>query len=297
MLSNDRFGRSYCRLLLELDTVGSRLFAAAVPGQFAEIDLSRTSAPGDEDIPEKLADCASRQIILRRPFSFSAININRIAPPAVTAEILYCVLGPATLRMTNLKAGDRLSMIGPLGNGFTIPGGKNLAILIAGGMGAPPLLHLASHLRTAFGNIRTVTFAGARTAEDFPFTLENDSNDGRASAVFNGEAHLATDDGSVGYHGFVTACVRNWLAQECPLPEETVIFSCGPEIMLHDVAAVAAQYGIDAQVSMERMMACGIGLCQSCAVEVDSPSAGETEYKLCCKDGPVFDSTKVRFRL
>ena len=90
-----------------------------------------------------MKDASARQILLRRPFSFARVTKDK----GVTAvEVVYCVLGPATLRMTTLTKGNSISVIGPLGNGFSVPPGKKLALLVAGGMGSPPLEHLAQVL-------------------------------------------------------------------------------------------------------------------------------------------------------
>ena len=105
-------------------------------------------------------------------------------------------------------------------------------------------------------------------------------------------SHIATDDGSAGYQGFVTDRVRQWLDANKIDPSSTAVFACGPEPMLAATALLAENYDLPCQVSMERMMACGIGLCQSCAVEVKTAST-ETKYHLCCKDGPVFNAKNV----
>jgi dihydroorotate dehydrogenase electron transfer subunit len=202
--------------------------------------------------------------------------------------------------MTTLKPGDQLDIIGPLGNGFSVPADKSSAILIAGGMGSPPLQHLAEYLRGHHPDISVVVFAGARSLDDFPFTVQA-SDDGTAVPVefarLGDRACVATDDGSAGFHGLVTELAAQWLDENVLDPNETIIYGCGPEVMLAAVAGLAAEHGIDCQVSMERMMGCGIGLCQSCAVLTAPDAAGETMYKLCCKDGPVFDSKDVSFRL
>ena len=109
------------------------------------------------------------------------------------------------------------------------------------------------------------------------------------------QAHVATDDGSAGSKEFVTDALSRWLRENQPNPDHTVIYSCGPEPMLAACAAIARQTTIPCQVSMERMMACGIGLCQSCAVVIRPEDPEQPAYKLCCQDGPVFDSREVLF--
>jgi len=280
------------RISLVLDADGSSAFAEAMPGQFAELDMCGAALPVGSAIPKELADCASRQIILRRPFSFADITVK--GGSQIELTILYHVLGPATVRMTTLQAGDRLSVIGPLGNGFSLPRSKKTALLVAGGMGSPPLEHLSRFLRDTQPNLDVQFFAGARTLENFPFRAN--TNAGVSVSEFShlqGKIHLATDDGSAGFTGFVTDHVAKWLKDNAPVTDDTIIYACGPEPMLAGIAKLAGDKKIDCEVSMERMMACGIGLCQSCAVK--ATSAGDSVYKLCCKDGPVFDSEDVVF--
>ncbi len=299
VLSNKATRKRYWRVNLELDAAGSQLFLHVKPGQFAEFDLAGVSLPPADAIPAQLRDAACRQIILRRPFSFSDVKLIGDSPPAVSVEVLYRVAGPATLRMTTLKPGDQINIIGPLGNGFSVPARRNRAILIAGGMGSPPLQHLAEYLRAHHPDISVVVFAGARSLDDFPFTVQI-ADDGTAVPVefarLGDRACVATDDGSAGFHGLVTELAAQWLDDNSPDPAETIIYGCGPEVMLAAVARLAAAHGIDCQVSMERMMGCGIGLCQSCAVETAPDADDATTYKLCCKDGPVFNSKEVSFR-
>ena len=298
--SNKQIGQRFYRLRLEFSGNGASAFADFRPGQFAELDLSGTALPSAENIPEDLHDAAERNILLRRPFSFTDVTADR---DKTFAELLYCVVGPATLRMTTLSAGDSVSVIGPLGNGFSIPDGKKTALLVVGGMGVPPLLHLAKVL-TADSHatrIEVIAFAGAKTAKELPFEGRLDEISQqlgfsiREFARYGIESLLATDDGSTGYHGFVTNCLAEWLDQSRLDSNSTIIYSCGPEPMLARVAEIAKDKNIDCQVSLERRMACGIGLCQSCAVECKVSSSNETVYKMCCKDGPVFDSREVVF--
>jgi len=208
-------------------------------------------------------------------------------------------VGPATLRMTTLARDDRLSIIGPLGNGFSIPKGKKLALLVAGGMGAPPLQHLAKVLATGHSGVEALAFAGAKTIMDLPFELSSQQISAGAGlwlgefAQYSIKSIIATEDGSAGYAGLITECLSQWLDKNTVSASQTIIYTCGPEAMMAEVAKIAQAHNIDCQVSLERMMACGIGLCQSCAVECRQESSDETVYKLCCKDGPVFDSRDI----
>ncbi len=296
--ANKQIGERFYRLGLEFSGAGAEAFARVQAGQFAELDLSSAALPSAETIPQELVDAAGRKILLRRPFSFADVDTR---DDRTLVDILYCVVGPATLRMTTLAAGGSVSVIGPLGNGFRVPDGKKTALLAAGGMGAGPLQHLAKILTADFPQIDAVAFAGAKTAEELPFERRLDKIAQQLEfslpefARYGVRSLVATDDGSAGFAGPVTDCFSEWLGKSDLAGESMVIYSCGPEQMLARVAEIAKTRNIDCQVSMERRMACGIGICQSCAVECRVADSAETVYKLCCEDGPVFDSKEVVF--
>jgi dihydroorotate dehydrogenase electron transfer subunit len=323
---NKPLHQKFYRLGLQFAGAGAEAFAKTRPGQFAQFDLSNIALPATEAIPDQLQDAAARQILLRRPFSFARVAkevipsahpaaghlIHPAAPKTaphgtgkIVVEVVYCVLGPATLRMTTLVKGNPINIIGPLGNGFTVPAGKKRALLVAGGMGSPPLEHLAQVLTTEHPTMDAIAFVGAKTKEDLPFEkpLDNLSREigfwlkefGRYSI----SSFVATDDGSAGFKGLVSNCFLDWLSQLSQNsisfnPAEAIIYACGPKPMLAGIAKLARDKKIDCQVSMEEMMACGIGLCQSCAVKCKA-ATGEEVYKLCCKDGPVFDAKDIVF--
>ena len=296
--ANKQIGQRFYRLGLEFSGAGAEAFANFKPGQFAELDVSGTALPPAEAIPEDLVDVAGRKILLRRPFSFCDVTVKK---NKTFAEILYCVVGPATLRMTTLSAGDSVSIIGPLGNGFWVPEGKKTALLVAGGMGAGPLEYLAKVLTADYHDIEVIAFAGAKTVEELPFEARLDEISQQLGfslgefAKYGIESLVATDDGSAGFAGLVTDCLSEWLGRPDSAGKDMIIYGCGPEQMLARVAEIAMQKKIDCQVSMERVMACGIGVCLSCAVECRVAESNETAYKLCCEDGPVFDSKEVVF--
>ena len=295
---NRRIGERFYKLKLEFSGEGAEAFGGFRPGQFAQVDISGTALPPAEMIPEELRDSAGRDVLLRRPFSFTDVTSDR---GRTWAELLYCVVGPSTLRMTTLQAGDALSVLGPLGNGFWVPEGKKAALLVAGGMGSPPVQCLARMLAKDYPEITPTAFAGAKTAEDLPFEGRMDEVSRELGFLLKEfgrhgiESMVATDDGSAGFKGLVTDCVVEWLKDNSAACKEMIIYACGPEAMLAKVAGIAKERGIDCQVSMERRMACGIGICQSCAVECRIEGSSETVYKLCCKDGPVFDAREVVF--
>lgn len=293
-----QIGKGFYRLGLQFEGAGAEAFAKARPGQFAQLDLSSAALPPAEAIPEKLRDAAGRKILLRRPFSFYDVTAKGLKS---FVEILYRAVGPASLRMTTLSAGDSVSVIGPLGNGFWVPDGKKTALLVVGGMGAGPLVHLAKVLTADWPDIEVIAFAGAKTKQDLPFERRLDEiSQGLGFSLpefaeYGVQSSVATDDGSAGYHGLVSDCLEEWLGQHNLAAEGTIIYSCGPEAMLTKMAKICKKRNIDCQISTERRMACGIGLCQSCAVECKTDGSGQSIYKMCCKDGPVFDSKELVF--
>lgn len=296
--ANRQIAERFYKLKLEFSGSAAVAFSKFKPGQFVQLDLSTTALPSSDSIPEDLADASRRQILLRRPFSFTETKAQK---DRTAAELLYCVVGPATLRMTTLTTGDSINIIGPLGNGFWVPHDKKTALLIVGGMGAPPLQHLAKILTAEHCDIETIVIAGARTASQLPFESRLDEISQQLGFVlpefakFGVKSQVATDDSSAGFAGSVTDCLLDWLAKYGSGHDKIIIYGCGPEAMLARLAEIAKEKNIDCQVSMERRMACGFGVCQSCAVECKVDDSNETIYKLCCEDGPVFDSREVVF--
>jgi len=282
---NINTGRCFYRIEMELAGVPAKVFAQAQPGQFAQIDLSTTALPPQDSIAHKLRDSSGRNIILRRPFSFA--NVQSKGDKTII-QILYCTVGPASLRMTTLKTGDTVNLIGPLGNGFVIPEGKKIALLAAGGMGSPPVQFLANRLVKKNPEIKVVLFAGAKSKNEFPSEPEKFTS-------HKIETIITTNDGSFGLKGLVTEQLEKWIEANEPKEQQLIIYACGPEAMLARVAEIANSERIDCQISLERRMACGFSVCQGCAVECKVGSSEETIYKMCCADGPVFDSREIVF--
>ena len=240
--ANKQIGERFYRLGLEFSGAGAEAFANFKPGQFAELDVSGTALPAVEAIPEDLVDVAGRKILLRRPFSFADVTSR---DDKTSVDILYCVVGPATLRMTTLSAGGSVSIIGPLGNGFRLPEVKKTSLLVAGGMGAPPLEHLAKVLTADYPDIEVIAFAGAKTVKELPFERQLDKIAQQLEfslpdfAKYGVKSLVATDDGSAGFAGPVTDCLSEWLGKSDSAGESMVIYSCGPEAMLAQVAEIA----------------------------------------------------------
>jgi dihydroorotate dehydrogenase electron transfer subunit len=159
--------------------------------------------------------------------------------------------------MTTLVKGNSISVIGPLGNGFSIPAGKKRALLVAGGMGSPPLEHLAQILTAEFPTIDALAFAGANSIDVMPFEKPLD-NISRELGFWLGEfgrysiqSFVATDDGSAGFKDLVSDCLLDWLSQNNIDPVQTIIYACGPRPMLARIAQIAREKHIDCQISME----------------------------------------------
>ena len=299
---NRPMGPGYFRMALEFTGQGAEVMAGFMPGQFVEIDITTTAMPDPAAVPPHLKDALSRQILLRRPFSICSLQAEASKS---TLEIIYAAIGPATLRLTTCKPGDTLQVMGPLGRGFWMPEAKTTALMIAGGVGAPPIQHLTVTL-AQHGVCQTLAlFTGARSLDLLPFEWRQ--NNGKvvlpelADLPTPVEIHLATDDGSYGHHGLVSAPLLEWLDQHDTPRENIVLYACGPEPMLKAVAQIGIEQGIDSQISMERRMGCGINLCQGCAVELKPTCACQrdnpknTVYRMCCQDGPVFEGKDVVF--
>ena len=202
--------------------------------------------------------------LLRRPISICDWEENLL-------RIVFEVRGEGTEWLSRRKAGDRLDVLGPLGRGFRMDrAGRYL--LVGGGIGVPPMLGCAKW--TAERSTAVLGFRSADRAmlsEDFQKSCK--------------EIFLCSDDGSIGRHGFVDAQVRDILEKD---KDFTAILACGPRPMLKSVAAVAAEFGVPCQVSMEERMACGVGACLGCAIQM-----ADGTMKHVCKDGPVFDAGEV----
>ena len=227
-----------------------RVAATVHPGQFVHLRLG-----------------AHSETILRRPFS-----VHRTAGDHI--ELLYQILGAGTLLMAEKRPGDSsMDVVGPLGHGWVVPDGLAHALLVAGGLGAAPLGMLAEHL--AQRGVAVTVAQGAPTASRLV-----------ARELFERVARVvdvATDDGSAGERGLVTVPVARLLSEE----RFDMAYTCGPEAMQRAVSGMLAEAQVPCQVSLERLMACGIGACLSCVV---STRAG---LKRACVDGPVFDAEEV----
>ncbi|ARN56616.1 hypothetical protein [Sedimentisphaera salicampi] len=282
------YGEKICRLAFTLSGEGAKAFELASPGQFAQFQVEGLALPSE--LPEGLEDKAVRQPILRRPFSF--LDVYRDGEDMIV-EIMCDIIGTGTARLSALNTGDKVSILGPLGRGFEKPAEGRKVIGVAGGIGIPPVEHFLRQLCRDNPRQECFAFAGARCKADMPIaSVQQGKDPAKEEYSFCRHFAAATDDGSFGKNGLVTEAFESWFADSGLAGEECEIAVCGPEPMLKAIAKTAHKLGIRTQVSLEKMMACGIGVCQSCVVPVKKGDGSE-ENKLCCKDGPVFDSREV----
>jgi len=230
-------------------------------------DMVRTSCKGPGQFVH--IKCGEG-LLLRRPISVCAYKVGE---PEDTLDIAFEIRGEGTEWLANREVGESLDVLGFLGHGFQMEeGGRYL--LVGGGIGVPPMYGCAE---AAAGKSQAIL--GFRNKDK---AILVDKFEAQCESV-----QIATDDGSLGYHGYVDALVKETLEKDKTF---TAVLACGPKPMLRKVAEVAESLGVPCQVSMEERMGCGIGACLVCACDMNDGSR-----KHVCKDGPVFDSKEVNW--
>ena len=299
VVANARLCRDHYRLSFH---VGE--FPKALAGQF--VHLCPANAAGAVDSSGTCASidwgrwaASSVTPMLRRAFSIAGL---RRGSSGVEVDVIYRVVGAGTRWLETLQPGNEASALGPLGNRFPISETKRHAWLVAGGVGLPPMLWLAEALRDA--SKTTIAFCGAQTRDLLALTVDAEpelptdatrASDGAAEfSRVGARVIISTDDGSLGFRGRVGNAMEAYHRAN-PVPaDDLVVYTCGPEPMMHFVAEYCTQRGIECHVCVERNMACGLGTCQSCVVPVrDAADADGWSYRLCCTDGPVFGGDVV----
>ncbi len=241
-----------------LELRSSRIARSSKPGQFVQVLCS------DSDEP-----------LLPRPFSFLTADRSGIS-------LLYQVVGRGTRLLAQLQKGDTLRVLGPLGKGFSAKK-AGTAILVGGGVGIPPLYHLAqTMIASRSRRPKDIhVFLGARHRSlllcETPFVK------------LGVDLHVATDDGSKGKKGLVTGIFEDFL--KTLDPKKTVVYTCGPTPMLKAVSAISEKYGTPCEVSVEVPMAGGFGACLGCAIRVKAD--GGHRFAVACTEGPVFCGSEV----
>jgi dihydroorotate dehydrogenase electron transfer subunit len=222
-----------------------------LPGQFFTLRVS--------DLPLPL---------LRRPFAFAHFSVAD-----QRASCIYQVRGSATGILSTLGSGASLDIIAPLGKPFPLPHSHDRPLLVAGGIGLGPILFLADTLQQ--GGIDSRLVFGCRSASHLP------------ESVFENRAvTFCTDDGSRGFHGMVVDYLKTIAASLSP---DTVLYCCGPRPMLLGCHQYANDHQLRCIVSVEQVMACGVGACMGCVVKVRD----HRSFVRACKEGPVFESREI----
>ncbi len=258
VLSNQEISPGYFRMRI----LAPDYTKISKPGQFVMFRVQRSMPP-----------------LLRRPFGIFRTGFMpadcETMPPKEFVEIIYKVVGSGTEIMQGLQQGAQVELLGPLGRGFEAGDPAEEKILVGGGIGLVPLYMLAESL-VEKSQVRLLM--GGRTRDDIITVTEFER--------LGVETYVSTEDGSLGEQGLVTKVLETRLAQK---PKAT-IFACGPMPMLEAVHHICQAHKVPLQVSLEALMACGVGACLGCVVK----GAGHTEenpsYLCTCKTGPVFKS-------
>ena len=253
--------------------------AAAKPGSFVHLSC-------DESLP------------MRRPLSIMRVDVRH-----GSIEVLYKVVGSGLDLLAKKRKGDRVSSLGPIGNGFVPHPQKPRTLLVGGGVGIPPMVFLAERLREqADVDWKPLVLMGSEVPFPFrarPSTIVVDGVPDATIACmplldeWGIPSRLASLAGYPGcYEGYVTDLAAAWLTSlDKAALTEVEMFACGPTVMLKAAAAVARHFNIPCQVSLEEFMACAVGGCAGCGVRVETPSG--PAMKRVCVDGPVFEANSV----
>jgi dihydroorotate dehydrogenase electron transfer subunit len=240
-------------------------------------EIAGTTAPG-QFLMVKAA--GGYDPLLRRPFSVFEI-LRDASGKATGVSILVKRIGASTRILYDARVGDTIACLGPLGRPFTVLDPPEEGWMVAGGVGLAPFWTLAQSL--AARGVGTTLFYGARRAEEL-FYLDFFRNLG-------GELVLTTEDGSAGEKGRVIAPLDRALATR-RADQPVTIYACGPEGMLEATASVAARFDRRCEVSVERIMGCGMGGCYSCVVPMKH-EAGGFHHVRSCITGPVLDAAQI----
>ena len=239
----------------------------------------------------------NESIFMRRPMS-----IMRSDSKNKMIEILYKVHGAGTDALSNKRIGEKIDLIGPIGQPFKMKGYKKRPLLIGGGVGIPPMIFLAEHIKNTTKNLNPLVLMGS----EIPFPFKNQPSkiiineipsDVTASMTLLEDWKIASrltslKDYAGCFGGHVTELADIWLEKLDPdQREEVEIFSCGPTLMLKAISKLAKKYNLSCQVSLEEYMACAVGGCAGCTVLIKTENGNE--MKRVCVDGPVFEAKNV----
>lgn len=255
------------------------------PGVFRSLlkgpKIARQAQPG-QFVNVRVAECLDP--LLRRPFS-----VHAAYPDEGVFGLLYVVRGRGTKLLKAMQPATKVSVVGPLGRPFDLGDSPDAEhVVVAGGCGAAPLHFLCDALCSKWDCGRVIVLAGAQCKDAVLCEVEFKSH--------GVDVGISTDDGSYGYHGFVTQLLEQHLRQTANRQPSTAnqvrVYSCGPHPMLKEVARISREYGAaSCQVSLENNMACGMGVCMGCVQKIRDPQGWH--YERVCKDGPVFEAEDV----
>jgi dihydroorotate dehydrogenase electron transfer subunit len=214
---------------------------------------------------------------LRRPFCVFRVGslppLSEGLPVREFIELVFKVVGKGTEILAALQAGDQVAVLGPLGHGFDLESIDGDLLLVAGGIGIAPLYMLGE---TCAGSNRVRLLLGGRTREDILAVTDFDR--------LGIETYVSTDDGTLGEKGLVTAVLADILAKRAP----SAVAACGPMGMICAVYRLCHAHQVPLQVSLEALMACGVGACLGCTVKGAGHSEADPRLLTVCKNGPVF---------
>ncbi len=262
-------------------------------------ECAKTAQPGSFVHITCTANDHTAQTDLRRPLS-----IMRTSPAQGWIELLYKVVGVGTANLAAQQPGTSLSVLGPIGKAFELHPQFKRPLLIGGGVGIPPMVFVAEHIHRQQLPYQPFVIIGSEIP--FPFNAQDsDLEVAGVSATSNAAmplleswgipSRLASLQGYPGTHqGYVTDLARTWLdGLNLEQRQQVEILTCGPTPMLKACAELAAEYDLPCQVSLEEYMACAVGGCAGCTVEIRTDLG--PAMKRVCVDGPVFDATQVVF--
>jgi len=210
--------------------------------------------------------------VLRRPFSVCDADSE-----SGVLSIVYKVVGEGTAHLSALTCDASLDVMGPLGVGFTPPAGDVRPIVVAGGYGCA-----ATYLLAKCSPVLCACLIGGRSSEDLLLTDEFEA--------LGCDVEVATEDGSCGRRGLVTDLLEDALSRATAPP---AVYACGPNAMLEAVSRIVASRGLDAEVSLDHVMCCGVGACFACVVKMKADTPEGWEYVRTCLRGPVFKASRV----
>ena len=272
--------------------------------------LSQQSFDGDQYILRvQAADCAATaragqfahlscdpMLAMRRP-----ISIMRVDAQQGWVDFLYKAVGKGTALLAQRKPGENISVLGPIGQPFTADPGRPRSLLLGGGIGMPPMIFLAEQMKRQAG-CQPLVLLGSEVP--FPFRQQPSRilvpgiPDGAIAAMplledWGIPCRLASLQGYPGcYDGYITELARGWLdSLDDQQRSQVEIFACGPHPMLEATTRLASDYDLPCQVSVEEFMACAVGGCAGCVIEVQTEQG--PAMKRVCVDGPVFDAYSV----